>query len=77
MQSSSTKSVIIGMIVAGICLGISATIGLALVATIAITQWGLLVSWVPVVFIAVFTIITMVVLQKDAAAMKKAESKHT
>ncbi len=77
MQSSYTKAVIAGMVVAGISVGLAATIALALFVTIAVTQNGFLVSVVPVIFIAVFLIITLVLLQKDAVAMKKAESKDS
>lgn len=77
MQSSYTKSVIVGLIVGGICIGLAGTIALALFVTLAVTQNGFLVSVVPVIFIAVFLVITLVLLQKDAVAMKKAESKDS
>ncbi|MBE2179844.1 MAG: hypothetical protein IAE97_05180 [Chthoniobacterales bacterium] len=77
MQSSYTKAVIAGLIVAGVSVGLAATIALTLFVTIAVTQNGFLVSVVPVIFIAVFLVITLALLQKDAVAMKKAESKDS
>jgi uncharacterized membrane protein len=41
---------------------------------IAVTQAGWLIAVVPVVFIAFFTLITMVLLKRDALARKRGES---
>ncbi len=71
MQASYIKAVTHGLIMAGTLIATAVTGGLVLFVTIAITQSGLLVAWLPVVLIALFTFVTMAVLQKDAAARKR------
>ncbi len=71
MKYPYIASVVRGMILGGLALGVAGTVALALFATIALTQAGWLVSVVPVVFIAFFTIITLALLQKDARRRKQ------
>ena len=74
MQDPYIKSVLQGLIVSGLVLSIAGTIGLSLFVTIAVTQAGWLIAVVPVVFIAFFTLITMVLLKRDAVARKRGQS---
>ncbi len=74
VQDSYIKSVIQGLIVSGLVLSIAGGAGLALFVIIAVTQAGWLIAVVPVVFIAFFTLITMVLLKRDALARKRGES---
>jgi hypothetical protein len=74
MQSPYIKSVVQGLILAGLSLGFAGGAATALFVLIAYTQAPWIVSVVPVVLIAVFLVITMAVLQKDAKAIKEANS---
>lgn len=76
MQNPYIKTVIHGLILAGISLGVAGTAAVTLFVVIAWTQSPWIVSVVPVVFIAVFLFITLAVLQRDAAAIKRAGSRH-
>jgi hypothetical protein len=75
MQSPYIKNVIHGLILAGISLGFAGSAAVALFVFIAWTQSPWIVSVVPVVLIGVFLVITLAVLQRDAAAVKTAESR--
>ncbi|MFZ4483073.1 MAG: hypothetical protein ACOYOL_03730 [Chthoniobacterales bacterium] len=74
MQDPYIKSVLQGLIVSGLVLSIAGTIGLSLFVTIAVTQAGWLIAVTPVVFIAFFTLITMVLLKRDATARQRGQS---
>jgi hypothetical protein len=65
------KSAIAGLIIAGFCLGVGGTTAAVFFGLLAWTQWNFLVSWLPVVFIAIFLAITMVLLQRDATARRR------
>lgn len=65
------KSAIAGLIIAGLCLGAAGTVAAVFFSVLAWTQWNFIVSWLPVVFIAVFLAITMVLLQRDASARRR------
>jgi ABC-type transport system involved in Fe-S cluster assembly fused permease/ATPase subunit len=74
VQDPYIKSVLQGLIVSGLVLSIAGTIGLSLFVTIAVTQAGWLIAVTPVVFIAFFTLITMVLLKRDATARQRGQS---
>lgn len=67
------KNAIAGLIIAGLCLGGAGTVAAVFFGVLAWTQLNLLVTWLPVVFIAVFLTITMVLLQRDAVARRKGD----
>lgn len=69
--ASHIRAVTRGLIAAGILLGVAVTGASGLFLTIAITRSETLVSWLPVALIAFFTVVTMAVLLKDAAARAK------
>jgi hypothetical protein len=69
------KSVIKGMTVAHICLGVAAVFGFVMVVAVGWTQLPFLVSWVPVILIALFLIVTTILLQKDAVAQRQGPNK--
>lgn len=71
MQSPYIKGVIRGLIFGAIALTIASGVGFTLFLTIGITQLPFLVTWLPVVFIAIFTVTALTVLLKDATARKK------
>jgi hypothetical protein len=71
MNLSYPKSAIVGLIIAGFCLGVGGTAAAIFFGVLAWTQWNFLVSWLPVVFIAIFLAITMVLLQRDANARRR------
>lgn len=77
MQSPYIKTVIHGLILAGISLSVAGGSALALFVIIAWTQSPWIVSVVPVVLIGVFLVITLAVLQRDAEAIKRAESRDS
>jgi hypothetical protein len=66
--------VIQGLIVSGLVLSVAGGAGITLFVIIAVTQAGWLVAVVPVVFIAIFTLIAMALLQRDAAARKRGKA---
>lgn len=70
MQSPYIKGVIRGLIIGGIALAIAGAAGFAMFLTIGITQLPLLVTWLPPVLIAVFVVIILAVLLRDASARK-------
>lgn len=67
MDSDYVKSVVKGLTLGHICLGFAATAAFITVVTVGWTQWEFLVSWVPVILIAVFLSVTTVLLQRDMA----------
>lgn len=74
MQDTYIKSVVQGLIISGVVLSVAGGAGLVLFVIIAVTQAAWLVAVVPVVFIAVFTLIAMMLLQRDAAARKRGKA---
>lgn len=71
MQTPYPKSALQGLIAAVIILGVAVTAGTVLVLAIGLTQFGILVAWLPVVLLAVFLTITLVLLQRDANARSR------
>ncbi|MBU3664705.1 MAG: hypothetical protein FGM15_02330 [Chthoniobacterales bacterium] len=67
MQPAYPRNAIRGLIIAAILLGFAGGVAITLAGAIAVTQASILVSWLPVVLIAVFLGITMVLLQRDAS----------
>jgi len=65
------KSVITGLTVGHICLGLAAAAGFVTVIVVGWTQLELLVSWVPVILAAVFLAVTTLLLRKDMAEQDK------
>lgn len=74
MDTDYVKSVIKGLTIGHICLGIAATAAFITVVVVGWTQLDILVSWVPVVLIAVFLAVTTLLLQKDMVAKEKHEN---
>lgn len=70
MDKNYVKSVVTGLVVAKICLGFAAVAALITVIVVGWTQIPFLVSWLPVVFIAVFLIVTTLLLGKDMMAQR-------
>lgn len=65
------KSVVIGLTVGHICIGIAAVAGFITVVTVGWTQLEFLVSWVPVILTAVFLTVTTLLLRKDMREQAK------
>ena len=61
------KSVVTGLTIGHICLGIAAAAGFVTVVAVGWTQFEFLVSWVPVILAAVFLAVTTLLLRKDMA----------
>jgi len=74
VDTDYVKSVIKGLTIGHICLGIAATAAFITVVVVGWTQLDILVSWVPVVLIAVFLAVTTLLLQKDMVAKEKHEN---
>lgn len=68
------KSVITGLTIGHICLGVAATAGFITVIVVGWTQLDLLVSWLPVILAAVFLLVTTLLLQSDMLAREKRRS---
>ena len=68
------KSVVTGLTVGHICLGIAAVAAVVTVVTVGWTQLNFLVSWVPVILTAVFLAVTTLLLRKDMAAQANSKS---
>jgi hypothetical protein len=77
MQSPYTKAVIQGLVVSGLVLGFAGTAGVVLVLAIGLTQAGFLVTWLPLVFLAFFTIVVMAVLHREACSWEKEHPEKT
>jgi len=71
VDNDYVKSVIKGLTIGHLCLGIAATAAFITVVVVGWTQLDILVSWVPVVLIAVFLAVTTLLLQKDMTAQEK------
>ena len=71
MDNDYVISVIKGLTIGHVCLGIAATAAFITVVVVGWTQLDILVSWVPVVLIAVFLAVTTLLLQKDMTAQEK------
>lgn len=71
MDNEYIKSVIKGLTVAHVCLGLAATAGLITVIAVGWTQLTFLVDWVPVILIAVFLVVTTVLLQRDMSVQER------
>lgn len=67
---SYVKSVVCGLTVAHICLGLAAAGAMVTVLAVGWTQLPFLVSWIPAILIAVFLLVTIVLLRKDMAAQR-------
>lgn len=65
------KTVVTGLIVAKVCLGLAAVVALTAVIVIGWTQLPFLVSWLPAILIAVFLAVTMLLLRKDMAVLRR------
>jgi len=75
MSNDYTRSVIRGMTVGHILLGLAGGAAVVLFALLAYTQWRALVVWFPVVMLAIFTVMTMVLLQKDAKSSGRGQGR--
>lgn len=67
MDSDYVKSVVKGLTVAHVCLGMAFAGALVTVVVVGWTQLTFLVDWVPVILIAVFLAVTTALLQRDMA----------
>lgn len=68
---SHTTRVIIGLVTAAIVLGVAHAIGFSWWMLLAVTQSSFLVCWVPVILIAFFTVVVMMVIGRDAKRRKE------
>jgi len=71
VDSDYVKSVVKGLVVGHLCLGFAAGAALVTVVAVGWTQIEFLVSWVPVVLIAVFLLVTTLLLRKDMATQSR------
>ncbi|MFZ9932686.1 MAG: hypothetical protein ACO3YO_01785 [Chthoniobacterales bacterium] len=76
MDTEYVKSVVKGLSVAHVCLGLAAAGGLVTVIAVGWTQWPFLVAWVPAILTAVFLVVTTVLLQRDVVAQRQASKKN-
>ena len=74
VDSDYVKSVIKGLTIGHVCVGIAAFAGVVTVAVVGWTQLDFLVTWVPVILAAVFLLVTTLLLQKDMATQDKQQS---
>ncbi|MBJ7326615.1 MAG: hypothetical protein JHC52_04630 [Chthoniobacterales bacterium] len=63
------------MTIGALCLGFAGACASVIVFTVGYFQHPLIVSVTPVVFIALFLLVTMVLLQKDAVAVRRSARK--
>lgn len=68
------KTVIQGMLFALVAIVAAGAIATTLFVTLAWLQIPFMVAWIPVVFIAIFLLVTMTLLKKDANARKRGDS---
>jgi hypothetical protein len=71
MESKYVEAVTRGMIIGGTILGAAGTFGLVFFLTLFLTQSRLLVVWLPVVALALFTVGILFLLWRDAPSWKK------
>ena len=74
VDNSYVKSVVKGLTVSHICLGMAAIAAVVTVVTVGWTQLEFLVSWVPVIFTAIFLVVTTLLLQKDMVDRRRDQS---
>ena len=70
-EKAFVKSAIRGLVLAHICLALAAGAAVTLFALLAITQFYGLVVWVPTIALAVVTVGTLWLLQRDAKSRDK------
>jgi len=75
VEKDYVKSVIKGLTVAHVCLGLAATCGVVTVIAVGWTQLPFLVEWVPVVLAAVFLVVTTMLLKQDMVARRREQGK--
>lgn len=73
-KDAYVKSIIQGMFIGAITLGIAGGAAVTLFVILGWLQIPFMVACIPVVFIAIFLLVTMALLQKDANARKRGES---
>lgn len=73
MQDPFVKSATRGLIIAHVCLGLAGGGALMLFGLLAATQWYPLVVIFPVVALAIVTVGTLYLLQRDAAVRRKSD----
>lgn len=71
MESKYVQAVTRGMIIGGTILGAAGTFGLVFFVTLFLTQSRLLVVWLPVVALALFTVGILILLRRDTPSWKK------
>lgn len=71
MESKYVQAVTRGMIIGGTILGAAGTFGLVFFLTLFLTQSRLLVVWLPVVALALFTVGILILLRRDTPSWKK------
>ena len=77
MQSEYTKSIVKGLIIGALCLGFAGSCASVIVFTVGYIQNPWIVSATPVVFIAIFLVVTMALLQKDAVVVRRSTRKDS
>jgi hypothetical protein len=77
VQSEYTKSIVKGLIIGALCLGFAGSCASVIVFTVGYIQNPWIVSATPVVFIAIFLVVTMALLQKDAVAVRRSTRKDS
>jgi len=77
VQSEYIKTIVRGLTIGGLCLGFAGACATVIVFTVGYIQNPLIVSATPVVFIAIFLLVTIALLQKDAVAVRRSGRKDS
>jgi hypothetical protein len=77
VQSEYIKTIVRGLTIGGLCLGFAGACASVILFTVGYIQNPLIVSATPVVFIAIFLVVTMALLQKDAVAVRRSARKDS
>jgi type IV secretory pathway VirB3-like protein len=75
VANEQVKSIIMGLTMAHVCLGVAAVAALTTVIVVGWTQLPFLVSWVPAIFVVVFLVVTTMLLKKDMSAQQRLKNK--
>lgn len=76
MEKNHEKSVVRGLITAGICLGFAAVIASGILFVAGWVQNPIFVLWAPVVLIAIFLLVVLALLRWDMAAQRRSHNKR-
>jgi len=76
VEKNHEKSVVRGLITAGVCLGFAAVMASGILFVAGWMQLPIFVLWAPVVLIAIFLLVVLALLRWDMAAQRRSHNRR-